>query len=108
MSPHEDLANAGGFNRWLAFRRMTGPSYDEFEAALGSGELVRARVTIDSFHASKHNLYPSSPEIVIANTRFILFSWRGVLRNDTTSMPADYSGISPSVSTQTKGWRLGH
>lgn len=35
---------------------------------------------LDGFHASDHNLLPTSPRVVITDQRFVLFSRRGTLR----------------------------
>lgn len=56
------------------------PDQDEIQAALQPGERVVVNVTVDGFHASEHNLFPSSPRVVITDQRFALFSKRGTLR----------------------------
>jgi hypothetical protein len=56
------------------------PDLDGIETALQPGEKVLVNVSVDGFHASEHNLFPSSPRVVITDRRFILFSKRGALR----------------------------
>ena len=53
---------------------------DQIEAALQPGESVVVNVSVDGFDASEHNLFPSSPRVVITDHRFVLFSKRGALR----------------------------
>lgn len=80
---------------------------DEIAAALPSGERVVVNVRIDGFHASKHNLLPSSPRVVITDRRFLLFSKRGALRRRYTedaSWPLSF--FTPRINSN-EGTALG-